>query len=111
MKRVEALSHAVSKWTGTTQAFACALFFVLVWAASWPLWPSADVWMLVINTFTTIVTFLMVFLIQRSQARDGKALHAKIDAINRGLEGADDKYRGIEEQAEAEVERLRDEAR
>ena len=85
--RLEQMSTAVTRWTGSTQAFAVALLIVVVWAASGPMFHFSDTWQLVINTGTTIVTFLMVFLIQRSQNKDSLAIHLKLNEIVAAMEG------------------------
>src|SRR6201981_3467569 len=73
---------------GSAWAFAGALLVILVWVLTGPMFHFSDTWQLVINTATTIVTFLMVFLIQNTQNRDTKALHLKLDELLRALEGA-----------------------
>jgi len=90
-----------------TFLLCCAL--VLVWAASGPVFHFSDTWQLVINTGTTIITFLMVFLIQNSQNREGEALQAKLDELIRALETAENRYIGLERRTEKEIEELRDE--
>ena len=81
-------SQATSHVVGSPWAFVAAAVVVVVWAATGPLFGFSDTWQLVINTGTTIVTFLMVFLIQNTQNRDAKALHLKLDELLRGVEGA-----------------------
>jgi low affinity Fe/Cu permease len=78
----------VAEWTGSSWAFVLALAVVSMWIVSGPLFGFSDTWQLVINTGTTIVTFLMVFLIQNTQNRDTKALHLKLDELLRALPGA-----------------------
>lgn len=73
---------------GSPWVFLAAVFSVLVWAATGPLFGFSDTWQLVINTGTTVVTFLLVFLIQNTQNRDAKAIHLKLDELLRGVEGA-----------------------
>ncbi|MNK18445.1 Low affinity iron permease [compost metagenome] len=80
----------VTKWAGSSAAFGLALVTVLVWAASGPAFGYSETWQLVINTGTTIVTFLMVFLIQQSQNKDARALHLKLDDLLIALNGADE---------------------
>ena len=75
---LERLSESVTAWTGSSLGFGVALATVLVWAATGPLFGFSDTWQLVMNTGTTIVTFLMVFLIQRGQNKDALALHLKL---------------------------------
>lgn len=74
-------TSALSKWSGRPLTFSLALGLVVVWAISGPLFGFSSIWQLVINTATSIVTFLMVFMLQNSQNRDGKALQAKIDEL------------------------------
>lgn len=80
----------VTKWAGSPVAFALALICVLAWIVSGPAFDYSETWQLVINTGTTIVTFLMVFLIQQSQNKDSEALHLKLDELLIALEGADE---------------------
>lgn len=80
----------VTKWTGSSPAFGFALVSVLIWAALGPVFAYSETWQLVINTGTTIITFLMVFLIQQGQNKDGEALHLKLDELLIALKGADD---------------------
>ncbi len=80
----------VTRWVGSPIAFGLALIAVIVWAASGPAFGYSEIWQLVINTGTTIVTFLMVFLIQQSQNKDSEALHLKLDELLIALKGADE---------------------
>jgi low affinity Fe/Cu permease len=82
------LAQALTKWTGTTAAFASAAGAVLVWVVMGPLFHYSDTWQLVMNTASSIVTFLMVFLIQRSQNKDALAVHVKLNEIVKAIEGA-----------------------
>lgn len=93
----------VSKWTGRPIAFILCCALVLVWALSGPLFGFSDTWQLVINTTTTIVTFLMVFLIQNTQNRDNAAIQAKLDEIIRASD-SDNKFIGIEHLSDEELE-------
>lgn len=77
----QALSRGAADFTGTAGAFGIALLSLVVWAVTGPLFRFSDGWQLVINTGTTIVTFLMVFLIQNAQNEDTRELHAKLDAV------------------------------
>jgi low affinity Fe/Cu permease len=81
-------SQTTSQAVGSPWAFVVAAGIVLVWALTGPMFGFSDTWQLVINTGTTIVTFLMVFLIQNTQNRDAKAIHLKLDELLRGVEGA-----------------------
>ena len=85
---LEKFAHAATQWTGSSWAFLLAALVVVVWAASGPIFGYSEMWQLVINTATTIVTFLMVFLIQNTQNRDTKAIHLKLDELLRGVKGA-----------------------
>jgi low affinity Fe/Cu permease len=103
---LERLSGAVTAWTGGSSAFACAFGIVAVWAALGPLFNYSDAWQLVINTGTTIVTFLMVFLIQRSQNKDALAIHLKLNELVAALEGASNRLIDVEDLSEKELETL-----
>ncbi len=106
-RRVEAFleraSTAVARWTGRTSAFVLAVAVVAVWAATGPLFGYSDTWQLVINTSTTIVTFLMVFLIQRSQNKDSMAIQLKLNELVAALKGASNRLVDIEELSEEEL--------
>jgi len=90
-----------SKW-----AFFLSILIVAIWAATGPIFHFSDTWQLVINTGTTIVTFLMVFLIQNTQNRDAKAIHLKLDELIRGVKGARTNLVNLEEFSDDELERL-----
>jgi low affinity Fe/Cu permease len=105
--RFETLSEFVTKWAGGTGAFATALLIVVVWAAVGPIFGFSNTWQLVINTGTTIVTFLMVFLIQRSQNTDAVAIHLKLNEIVAALEGASNRLIEVESVTEKELDALR----
>jgi low affinity Fe/Cu permease len=92
---------------GRPQAFILALAIILVWGLSGPVFGWSDTWQLVINTGTTIVTFLMVFLIQNAQNRDASAIQAKLDELIRALEPARNEFIGIEHLTETELEKIR----
>jgi low affinity Fe/Cu permease len=102
-------SHKTSAGVGSPWAFATACVVILVWAITGPLFHFSDTWQLVINTGTTIVTFLMVFLIQNTQNRDATAIHLKLDELICALKGARNKLVDIEELSDEELEKLRDE--
>jgi low affinity Fe/Cu permease len=98
-------ANAVARWTGRPYAFILCIAFVVVWAVSGPVFGFSDTWQLVINTATTIITFLMVFLIQNTQNRDNGALHAKLDELIRSGSGSND-FIGIEHLTDKELERI-----
>jgi low affinity Fe/Cu permease len=99
----EAISEAVTRWTGSTAAFATAVAIVLVWAVLGPVFRFSDTWQLVINTGTTIVTFLMVFLIQRAQNKDALAIHLKLNELVAAVEGASNRLIDVESLSEREL--------
>jgi low affinity Fe/Cu permease len=98
---------AATTWTGSTAAFVMAASIIVVWGITGPLFHYSDTWQLVINTGTTIVTFLMVFLIQRAQNRDALAVQLKLDEIVAALEGASNRLISVEDLSEAELKVLR----
>src|SRR6267142_6793711 len=81
-------AQKTSQAVGTSWAFILAVLIIVVWGATGPIFHYSDTWQLVINTGTTIITFLMVFLIQNTQNRDAKAFHLKLDELIRGVKGA-----------------------
>jgi low affinity Fe/Cu permease len=97
----------IAAFAGRPFAFILALLCVLVWIVTGPLFGFSEDWQLVINTGTTIVTFLMVFLVQNSQNRDSAAIQAKLDEIIRSVEQARNEFIGIEHMTDAEIERIR----
>jgi len=101
----------VSEAVGSYWAFIAAFGVVLAWAVTGPLFHFSDSWQLVINTGTTIVTFLMVFLIQATQNRDGKALHLKLDELIRAQRSARNVFADLEHASEAELKRFEEEFR
>jgi low affinity Fe/Cu permease len=103
---LERFSRRVTEWAGGSWAFGVAVGVIAVWATTGPLFAFSDTWQLVINTGTTIVTFLMVFLIQRSQNKDAQALHLKLNEIVAALEGASNRLINVEELTEDEVKVL-----
>ena len=102
----ERFSHAVTQATGSTPAFMVAFGVILFWAATGPFFDYSDTWQLVINTGTTIVTFLMVFLIQRTQNKDAKAVALKLNEIVAAIEGASNRLIDVEELTEEELDVL-----
>jgi low affinity Fe/Cu permease len=103
---LEHSARLVTVWTGSSQAFACAVGVIIVWALLGPIFHFSDTWQLVINTGTTIVTFLMVFLIQRSQNKDSLAIHLKLNEIVAVLQGASNRLINVEDLTEQEVQTL-----
>jgi low affinity Fe/Cu permease len=103
---LERFSHQVTKWSGSSWAFLIAFGTIVVWAATGPIFGFSDTWQLVINTGTTIVTFLMVFLIQRVQNKESLAIHVKLDEMIAALEGASNRLIDVEDLSEKEVEEL-----
>ena len=101
----ERAAHAV----GTSWAFMLALLVVLVWAATGPIFNYSDTWQLIINTGTTIVTFLMVFLIQNTQNRETRIVTLKLDELLRGVEGARTAFINLDEMTDAELETVQGE--
>jgi low affinity Fe/Cu permease len=106
MNRLEKLSNTVTKLVGSSLAFIFASLIIIVWMITGPIFNYSDTWQLVINTGTTIITFLMVFLIQRSQNRDIAAVHIKLDEIIRAMTEARNEMISVEELSEKELERL-----
>ena len=100
-------SRKISREAGHPLTFFVALGLVLLWLITGPLFHFSDTWQLVINTATTIVTFLMVFLIQNTQNRDSEAMQLKLDEIIRALEGAHNIFLDLEELAEDELDEIK----
>ena len=99
----ERFARVVTNWTGSTSAFVLALGVVVVWAATGKLFDFNETWQLVINTGTTIVTFLMVFLIQRTQNKDSRAIHLKLNELVAAMQGASNRLVNIEDISEQEL--------
>lgn len=100
-------ANAVSTAAGSYFAFILAFSTILVWAISGPFFGFSETWQLVINTGTTIVTFLMVFLVQNAQNRDAQATQLKLDELIKVMRGASNKYIDAEDMSDAELERLK----
>jgi low affinity Fe/Cu permease len=103
---LERFSEAVTRRSGSTPAFLTAVGVVVVWAALGPMFDYSDTWQLVINTGTTIVTFLMVFLIQRTQNKDALAIHIKLNELVAAVKGASNRVVDIEALTEKELQAL-----
>ena len=103
---LERFSHQATKATGTSIAFVIAALVIVVWAITGPIFDYSDTWQLVINTGTTVVTFLMVFLIQRAQNKDALAIHLKLNEVVAALEGASNRLIDVEDLSEPEIEAL-----
>jgi low affinity Fe/Cu permease len=103
---MERFSGAVTEWTGSTAAFLLALGAVLLWLVTGPLFHFSDTWQLVINTATTVLTFLMVFLIQRAQNKSAKAMALKLNELIAAVEGASNRLIAVEDLSEEELATL-----
>jgi low affinity Fe/Cu permease len=107
----DTLFDRFAKWTsravGHPLTFAAAVLIIVVWAISGPIFGFSNTWQLVINTGTTIITFLMVFLIQNTQTRDGTAVQLKLDELIRAIEGAHNGLLDLEELSDEDLARLR----
>src|SRR5215467_13160621 len=99
----ERFSNKITLFAGSSWAFFGALAVVLVWVISGPVFNYSDTWQLVINTGTTIITFLMVFLIQKSQNKDSHAVHLKLNEIVAALQGASNRLINVEDLTETEI--------
>src|SRR6476620_9152687 len=104
---LERFSAAVTRWSGSSAAFALAFGTIVVWGFTGPLFRYSDTWQLVINTGTTIVTFLMVFLIQRAQNKESRAMQLKLNELVAAVEGASNRLIGAEDLSEVELDVLR----
>jgi low affinity Fe/Cu permease len=102
-----AIATRLSGWVGDSIAFILALGVVAAWAVTGPIFHYSDTWQLIINTGTTIVTFLMVFLIQNAQNRDAAAMQAKLDEIIRAIEPARGQFIGLEHRTDSEIQQIR----
>ena len=106
-QRLSTLSATVSRWAGSGVAFSCAIAVVLIWAAVGPFVGFSNTWQLVINTGTTIITFLMVFLLQRAQNKDALAIQLKLDELVAAMTGASNRLIDVESLSEEDLETLR----
>lgn len=102
-------AHKTSEAAGSPAAFISAIAMIMMWAFSGPLFHFSDTWQLIINTGTTIITFLMVFLIQNMQNRDAKAIHLKLDELIRCVQGARNGMIDLEDLSDEEIEAFRKE--
>lgn len=99
-------AHKTAEMVGSPSAFLTAIVLIVVWGLAGPLFHFSDTWQLVINTTTTIITFLIVFLIQNTQNRDSRAIHLKLDELLKGVKGARTSLVDLEDLTDAELERL-----
>ena len=104
-------ARTTSKVLGSAWAFAIAILIIAIWALTGPMFHFSDTWQLIINTGTTIVTFLMVFLIQNTQNRDAKAMHLKLDEIIRALQKARNEMVDLEDLSDEELNKLENQFR
>lgn len=105
------IASRISRITGSSLAFLTAVIIISVWAISGPMFNFSDTWQLVINTGTTIVTFLMVFLIQNTQNRDAQAIHLKLDELLKSVRGARNSLVNVEDMPDEQLEKLHEEFR
>lgn len=103
---IERFATWATRWTGSSTAFCLAAGTIVVWLITGPIFRWSNTWQLIINTGTTIVTFLMVFLIQRTQNKDSRALQLKLNELVAALEGASNRLIDIEDLSEAELDTL-----
>lgn len=109
VKLFRLISKHISNWMGHPLAFALAIFTIIIWSVTGPLFGFSDTWQLIINTGTTIVTFLMVFLIQNTQNRDTRALQLKLDELIRANDEARNKLIDLEDLSDEEMDSLQKE--
>ena len=104
---LERVSQSATRWAGSSIAFTLAVMVIVVWVVTGPIFDYSNTWQLVINTGTTIVTFLMVFLIQRAQNKDALAIQLKLNEIVASMRGASNRLVNIEDLSERELDTLR----
>jgi low affinity Fe/Cu permease len=102
-RSLEHISQDVTSWSGSSPAFGLAVLVIVAWLVTGPVFHFSDTWQLVINTGTTIVTFLMVFLIQRAQNKDALAVHLKLNEIVAAIDGASNRLIDVEALTEEEL--------
>ncbi|WKZ25549.1 MAG: low affinity iron permease family protein [bacterium] len=105
------IATTVSNVAGSAYTFVIAILLIVLWVTTGPLFNYSDTWQLAINTLTTIITFLMVFLIQNTQNRDSKAIHLKLDELLKGIKGARDEVINVEELSDDILDELHNEFR
>src|SRR4029453_15075145 len=105
-RRLEAMARTITRFTGSARGFSLALATIVVWGITGPIFGFSDTWQLVINTGTTVVTFLMVFLIQRAQNKDSLAIQLKLNEIVAAMPGASNRLIDVEDLSEAELMKL-----
>jgi low affinity Fe/Cu permease len=103
---LERFAAGATRWTGSTSAFVAAVLIIVIWIVTGPIFHFSDTWQLVINTGTTIVTFLMVFLIQRTQNKDSLAVQIKLNELIAAIEGASNRLISAEDLSEEELRTL-----
>jgi low affinity Fe/Cu permease len=106
VQRWEGLAHTITEWSGKPWVFGAAVLLVIIWAATGPLFGFSDTWQLVINTGTTIITFLMVFIIQQTQNKDTQALELKLNEIVAAISGASNRLIDVENLTSEELATL-----
>jgi low affinity Fe/Cu permease len=99
-------AHRTAEWAGTPTAFVLGLALIVLWALTGPLFGYSDTWQLIVNTGTTIITFLLVLLVQNTQNRDARAIHLKLDELLRGLKGARTALVALENASDDELAEL-----
>jgi low affinity Fe/Cu permease len=102
-------AQKTAQMVGTSWSFILAVLLIVIWATTGPIFHYSDTWQLVINTGTTIITFLMVFLIQNTQNRDAKAIHLKLDELIKGVKGARTGLVNLEQLSDQDLEKLQGE--
>jgi low affinity Fe/Cu permease len=106
--RAERMAQEITRFSGSTAAFSLALAVILAWAVTGPVFHYSDTWQLVMNTASSITTFLMVFLIQRAQNKDALAIHVKLNEIIKAIEGASNHMVNAEDLSEKTLTRLQE---